>query len=255
VPTRDASSPATYTMATAGGGGDDPTGTSASFTPPVGAVITVGILADTAAGTVPTPSISNTGFVVNSGAGWGSPIEARGDNEGTGGYVAVYRGVVTSSAAGTITTTATNTGVPRISSVYGSCYVDVWTDGDADQSTAVNNEGSFTTNTFTSTALTTSRAGSQVVIYYGDWNATGTPTTPQQGTGFTGSFYSGIRTYQTSVAGAAGSNIAGAFDGPGTGAVDVNWVALEILAASGGAATGRSRLIGGKLVGGILVHA
>jgi len=229
---RDASSPATFNVSTAGAGGDDPTGTSASFTPPLGAVITVAFAVDTNSGTTPTSTCSNSGFVVNSGGGW-TQKELRGDAEGSGGYVVVFTGVVTASAAGTVTVQANNTGVPRISQVYGSAYVDVWTGADTNQTGAADNEGSFTTNTFTSTALTTTRAGSQVVVIYGDWNASGTPTTGQQGTGFTGSFYSGIRTYQTNPVASAG-NVAGAFDGPGTGAVDVNWVAVEVLAPSGG---------------------
>lgn len=227
---RDASSPADFYIVTPGGT-DDPTGTSASFTPPVDSIITVSIACDTAAGTTPTATVSNTGFSIS--PAWSSALqESRGDSEGTAGVVYIFRSLVTASAAGTLTVSVANIGTST-SGNAGRVYVDVWTGADADQSTAVNNEGSFVTNTFTSTVLTTGRDGSQVVVIYGDWNALGTPTTGQSGTGFDISGrYSGIRTYQTTPT-TAGA-VAGAFDGAGSSNSDTNWVSLEVLAAEGG---------------------
>lgn len=239
---RDASSPAAVELAHGGGGGDDPTGTTASFTPPLDSWITIAIGCDTNTGVTPTLTVSNTGFTVNSGAAW-TQSTFRGDAEGTGGVVAIYRGLVTTSAAGTISVTVNNMGTPRVARSSGQFYIDVWTGAHATQTTAAVGEGSFTTNTFTSTVLATTAANSQVIAMYGDWNATGAvaPTTTQQGTGFqvddgANNYYTGIRTYQTTP-GAAG-NVAGAFDANGTGATDVNWCAMELLDAGGGGGGG-----------------
>jgi hypothetical protein len=236
---RDVSSPAVVLLAHPGGGNDDPAGTSASFTPPLNSWVTIAISCDTNTGVTPTLSVSNTGFVVNSGGGW-EQKPFRGDAEGTGGVVAIYRGLVTTSAAGTVSVTVNNMGTSRISQNSGQFYVDVWTGAHATQTTAAVGEGSFTTNTFTSTMLATTAANSQVIAMFGDWNATGAaaPTTSQTGTGFQvhnagANYYTGIRTYQTSVVGAAG-NVAASFDASGTGATDVNWVALELLDAGVG---------------------
>jgi hypothetical protein len=229
-------------LGTAGGGGDDPTGTSASFTPPLNSWVTIAIACDTATGNSPTLTVSNTGFTVNSGAAWTQSVY-RADAEGTGGVVAIYRGLVTTSAAGTISVTVNNMGTSRISQNSGQFYVDVWTGAHATQTTAAVGEGSFTTNTFTSTLLTTTATNSQVVSVYGDWNATGAaaPTTTQTGTGFqvhngANNYYTGIRVYQTSVV-ASASAVAGAFDASGTGGTDSNWAALELLDAGGGGGT------------------
>jgi hypothetical protein len=235
---RDVSSPAVVSLAHPGGGGDDPAGTSASFTPPLNSWVTIAIGCDTNTGVSPTLTVSNTGFTVNSGAAWTQSVY-RADAEGTGGVVAVYRGLVTTSAAGTVSVTVNNMGTARISQNSGQFYVDVWTGAHATQTTAAVGEGSFTTNTFASTMLATTAANSQVIAMFGDWNATGAaaPTTTQQGTGFQvhnagANYYTGIRTYQTTP-GAAG-NVAAAFDASGTGATDTNWGALELLDAGGG---------------------
>lgn len=235
---RDASSPADFALVETNAGEDDPEGTSASFTPPTDSIITVAIACDTAAGTTPTATLSNTNFSIN--PAWASALViSRGDTEGTAGIVYIYRTRVTASAAGTISVRVDNMGSAG-ALTRGRAYVDVWTGADTDQTGFASGENSFTTNTFTSTVLTTTRDGSQVIAIYGDWNATGSaaPTTSQSGTGFfVSGVYSGIRTYQTSNVASASTAVAGSFDANGTGSTDVNWAAIELLAtvAAGGA--------------------
>jgi hypothetical protein len=230
---RDASSPADFALATSAN--DDPTGTSASFTPPLDAIITVAIADDSVSGITPTATVSNTGFSIS--PAWGSAlVNSRGDTEGTAGIVLIYRTLVTASAAGTITVVVNNMGASG-TSTRGRAYIDVWTGADTDQTGAAINEGSFTSNAFNGTVITTTRDGSQVLVVYGDWNATGAaaPTTGQQGTGFwISGTYSGIRTYQTSPVASSSTAVLGSFDANGAGDSDVNWCACEILAGAGG---------------------
>ena len=229
---RDASSPVSFALTPPGN--DDPTGTSASFTPPLDSVITVCIGCDTAAGTTPTVTISNTGFTVDT---WTTHVE-RGDAEGTAGYDAIASALVTASAAGTVTVTVNNIGVGG-SAQRGQAFVDVWTGADTTAAggklgDATPNEGSSTTNNITPTAADAITADSRIIGMATDWNALGAGSSTDEETTFhISGTISGMRVYKASDS-SSGTSPTLNFDAAGTGAADWNWVAIALKAAAGG---------------------
>lgn len=230
---RDSSSPAEFDLTYLVSSDDAGPATSAAFTPPVDSWITISIGCDAATGITPTATLSNTGFTCSPAIN-SSLVISRGDSEGEPGIVYIYRTKITASASGTVTVTVNNIGLGGASdgTARGRVMIDVWTGAKDDQTGAATGENSFTTNTFTGTLLTTTADNSQVIAMYEDWNASGVPTTSQQGTGFDNDGIDGIRTYQTTPTTAG--DVAGSFDGFGTGATASNWAAIELLAAPEG---------------------
>ena len=225
----DASSPAIWALTT-GAANDDPTGASASFTPPNDSLLVVCIACDTAGGTTPTTTVSGGGWTYTSRG-------LRGDAEGTGGYVEIYTAPVTTGASMTITATVNNMGLSGTSQQRGRaiCYV-VTGQGASPIGAAAENSASNTN--WTPAGPTTTAANSMVFAAAEDWNASGSPTSSDLtetafsfnvSGGTTSPVLSGLFGYKT-VASAGATTLN--FDAAGTG--DWNMVALEIKEAGGG---------------------
>lgn len=231
----DASSPARFDLVH-GTPSDDPTGTSASFTPPTGSLLVVSVSSDTAAGNSPTISYS--------GGGWAYTERVyRGDAEGTAGVVSLATAPVTTGASMTVTVTVNNMGVSRNTAISGSVKVWVVTGQDASPIGATA-ENSATTNNWTPAGPTTTAANSIVFGSGGDWNALGSPTSSDlTEDAFTNAYYSGLHGYK-SVASAGATTIN--YDAAGASVADWNMVALEIkeAAAGGGAVSHLFQLMG-----------
>lgn len=231
----DATSPARFNLAH-GTPNDDPTGTSASFTPPDGSLIVVSVGCDTAAGNSPTISYSGGSLT------WTERVY-RGDAEGTAGVVSIATAPVVTGASMTVTITVNNMGVSRTSDVAGSVKAWVVTGQNASPIGA-SAENSSITNNWTPAGPTTTAANSLVFGSGGDWNALGSPTSSDlTEDAFTNSYYSGLHGYK-SVASAGATTIN--YDAAGAGAADWNMVSLEIKEASagGGSVLHQSMMLG-----------
>jgi hypothetical protein len=211
--------------------------TTDSFTPPVDSVIVVAVAYDTAAGFNPTPTISNTGFTAST---WGSPAVERGDAEGTAGYVAIWTAKVTASASGTITCTKSGDSFGGVdpNSTRGRMWVTVWTGCDTtDWLGAVGENTVSTGNATTPTVLTTTAAGSRVVGAFGDWAAIGAGVAPDSSDVAVDPFclsglYAGAFIYKAVNTSSSGTGVTLNYDAYGTDtALDMNWCAIELLAA------------------------
>lgn len=228
---RDSSSPAQVTIVSSNG--STQTATTASFTPPLNSVITVSVACDTVAGNTPTFTVSNTGFTVS--GGWTTHVE-RGDSEGSAGFVAIASGVVTTSAAGTITGTVAGTGVLTPNN-RGAIWTDVWTGADTSGTRIEGtNEGSSTSNNITPNVESTGTLSTacRCLGVAGDWNGLGSPTSTDTSNSFhQASIYSAIRAYKASDS-SSGTTPTINFDGSGTGAADWNWTTLALKVAAGG---------------------
>lgn len=219
----DGTSPVRFNL-THGAPDDDPTGTSASFTPPNNCLLVVAVGCDTAAGSSPTITYSGGGWT------WTERVY-RGDAEGTAGVVSLATAPVTTGASMTVTITVNNMGVSHTSDISGSAKVWVVTGQNASPIGA-SAENSATTNNWTPAGPTTTAANSIVFGAGGDWNALGSPTSSDlTEDAFTNSYYSGLHGYKT-VASAGATTIN--YDAAGASAADWNMVALEIKEATAG---------------------
>jgi hypothetical protein len=166
----DGTTPARFTGAliTNGGAG----AASASFTPPLDALLVVCIQVDT------DNAASNQVMAVAASAGVSGGFTARverNDDETTaGGYSAIFTGRVTTSTAMTVTVSRSsgNSGSGR--RVSAVCYVMTGVDvaGTPVDSVAASNEGGSNTNNLTTTSVTPGATG-MLVVSDCEWNALG----------------------------------------------------------------------------------
>lgn len=230
----DASSPARVNLVSGGGGNDDPTGTTASFSPPSGAILLCSMFTDTNAGTTPTSNVTSS-----SSESW-TKINERGASEGTGGYVTFWITAAIGTSARTVTGSITNMGVSRISADDGS--MKVWVLTDALFTWGAIGENSSTTNNYTASAILTGVLSTSLVFGCGeDWNALGSPTSSDLTiNAMTNGFISGLHGYK---AAGGGGSISMNFDASGSSAADWNVCAVEIQQASGGGGTPACRKV------------
>lgn len=226
----DASTPARVNLSHPGGGSDDPSGTTASFSPPAGARMLASIACDTNTGVTPTFTVTDS-----AGESW-SFINSRvaSDSGATSGCVAHYIAPATLGTSRTVTVTVNNMGVTRSTTTSGSFKL--WVITDALFTWGAVGEASSTTNAYTATNILTGVLSTSLVFGTGgDWNALGSPTSSDlTEDAFTNSFYSGLHGYK---AAGAGGNISMNFDASGASAADWNVCAVEIQQASGGGGT------------------
>ena len=222
------SSPADFALSASNG--NTATGTSASFTPPLGALVVVKLACDTTTSTASVATITPSGFTISQSqggsAGFVQHVNRPSSTSGaTGGHVVIASGVVTASASGTIAISLGSLGSTQ-NGARGRCFVEVWTGADTSSSRVdAVNEGSSTANAPTVTVTSTGRRTLGHAMA-GDWNALGTPTTTDEGTGFTiASVYSGISVRKAANQ-TAPDVISFNVDAPGTSAADWNWVAV-----------------------------
>lgn len=216
----------TWSLSDAGTG--DFAGTSGAFVPANNSVLVVEFLVDTGAGTTPTNiTISGGGLT------W-TPQVARGDSEGTAGFVAIYTAPVTTGESMTVSVTVLDVGVTGGTRGRAKCYIV----DDPHATTPIGNvgENSSTTNNWTPTGfITTTAANSYVFVAASEWNALGAATSSdldEEGQHLSG-IISGLFGFKTvASAGATSVNL----DAAGSSAADWNAVGLEILVAAGAAA-------------------
>lgn len=216
---------------------DDPTGTTASFTPPANAVLTIRIACDTGTGVSPTITVSGASLTYNQRV-------YRSSSEGTSGVVAIYTALVGASP-GAMTVTVTVNNIGPAGSDRGWFWVDVWTGVSNTDEFGDDGEGSSTTSNITPTAIVTTVSGSRTIGVAGDWNAAGVPTTSDVGTGQDTAIYAAIPAYKAVNSSGIGTNVTLNFNGGGAGR-DWNWAAIELLpdAAPPAAAKCHGALIG-----------
>jgi hypothetical protein len=220
----DASSPVRFNMADPGIG-DDPSGTSASFTPPSGSLLVVSAVVDTGAGVTPSATCSGGGLTFTEDM-------SRGDSEGTAGICKQWTAPVPTGASMTVTVAFSNVGVIHgAATVCGSGKVWVETGQDASPKGATA-ENSSTTNNWSPAGPTTTAANSHVFATGSEWNALGSPVSSDlTEDAFSNSFISGLHGYKlVASAGATTLN----FDASGSSAADWNMISQEIKEAAGG---------------------
>ena len=161
---RDSSSPAGVQIVGDGAGGG--TGTSAAFTPPAAAIITVCATINSNVGATPTPTISNTGGGLSSWTVVVSRINA------SGGAVWIWRATVLTSVSTTITVNEAALGSTQ-NFWHSEFYVDVWTGADPSQTGAQTTSGTSSTQS-NAIKFATYRNGSQIIGIAMEWNAVGT---------------------------------------------------------------------------------
>ncbi len=204
--------------------------TSASFTPPAGAMLVVCVNSDTLnIVDTQTSVVSDT-----QGESW-SQRAARQPNEGSsglGGFSAIHVAIATASVARTVSVSLTgvDTSTRRV-----SAKVYVLTSQHATQTGAANGEGSSTTNSITPALFTSTNADGLAIVCDTDWQANGTFTSSDltvDTAHYAGeiSVMSGYKTI-SSVA-----SISGNMDASGAGAAEHAWCAIEVIAAAGGSA-------------------
>lgn len=227
--------PSTPAIATANSGN---VVTTASFTPPAGAVLTAHAWHDTASG-----NTTNTSAITDSGgtaAGWTIEVTRnRADSGGQNGHVQVSTAVATGTPM-TVTTTGTNTA--------GSCSLYVTVDTGVDTTTRldVKTEGSNTASAIAATLPASVTDNTRARLVASDWNVganmtagAGQTALISQGIGAGPDMriYLGTRNALTTPIGTAESLSTAA---PTSGNV-VNWVAYALrpaLAPAGAAPAG-----------------
>jgi hypothetical protein len=225
---RDASSPARFTLTHSAAGGNQDSGTSASFTPPANAWVYLSACINSNSGATPT----FTGSVSNTGGGLSAWTLVDQHTNASGGAAAVWRAFVNSSVATTVTIDVLNVG-SGTNGADAAAWVDVWTGADSSQSGAATANNQSTTQNISPT-VTTTRAGSQVAGVAVDWAALGNPTSTDTIDPYTvATQTSGGRAYKASNSGAPGSvavNFNAAASSPAW-----SYVLYEILAPGGAA--------------------
>lgn len=221
---------ALWNLVTGAGGNDDPTGVSATITPDVDGVIAVGVSCDSATGSNPTIAVSDS---VDGTTGWvAGPY--RCDSEGSEGAVQLFTKKFTDATPRTITVNVTNMGVISANRDSGRAWAAKITGQDLTTWVgAVAENSTTTTNNWTPAGPTTTRANSIILVAVSEWEALGAMASSDlTETGFhIASVLSGLFGYK-SVASAGATTIN--LDAGSTGNPRTNFVAMEILEASGG---------------------
>lgn len=167
----DSSTPAIWNLSATTAASGTEAGTSASFTPPVGAWLYVSATINSNPAFTPVYNIpSNTGFTI------GAWSLVKSQTTAAGGAVGVWRGRVTVSAAGTVTVSVTNTGASAGISNDARAWCDVWTGALAVQTGGATPIGTTSATQNISPSITLLNAGSRAVGVFIDWSATGSPT-------------------------------------------------------------------------------
>ena len=198
--------------------------TTSSFTPPADAILVVCASADAAAAITLTCSCS-TGITMT------SRISAQGG--GNHGESTIFTGRVVTSAAMTVSVRRTgNSG-----STNGLSFkVYVWTGCDVTTDTAhvgATGSGTSVTNSITPNAYTSTVDNSRGVGCATDWTAAGVPSSTDTEDAFNdASAIDGLSLYKAADTATSGTVVTMNFDGPGTGACDWSWVALELKPAA-----------------------
>lgn len=205
---RDASSPARFTITRSGSTTEG--GTSASFTPPVGALLRCSVCINSSAAATPTFNVPSS-----TGGGVAAFTLVRSQTNAAGGAVAIFEALVTASVATTVSVSITNCG-SQANVADAAAWVDVWTGAAASQVGAAVTGATSTTQNISPT-LTTTQAGAQVHGVAVDWNALGSPTSSDTIDPYTIAGTSGCRVYKAANSGAPGSvavNFVAAAAGP-----------------------------------------
>lgn len=208
--------------------------TSDSFTPPVDSILLVVTHASGDVPSNPTVAITNSGSGVSSWTLVDRATVTTTSGSGGGGVLSMHWAKVNTSAAMTVTSTQTNGSTPT--------WQKVWVILGADLSNPIgaNTKGASLLNTLTSTAITTTRANSWLLMGATEWTApVNAPTSPDLDIGFSPFSDQGAANILGGASGAklvvtSGSSVTGTIDGAGTAARDWLYVATEILPATGG---------------------
>ncbi|MET0426662.1 MAG: hypothetical protein ABW046_22535 [Actinoplanes sp.] len=206
--------------------------TTASFTPPAGALLVAFAWHDTAGG-----NLTNTSVVTDSqGLTWTIWATRSKQSDGAGAansHVQVNTAVVASSTAMTVTTTGTNTNNPA------GLYCLVLTGADTTTPMDVTPVEGTTNSAAVSTSITTVTDGARCYLVSIDWNVAAAPSAGTGQTGIVidtiGSFpddriYLGVTNAVTSPAGSTTLSVATPTTGNTT-----NWIGIAIRPAAGGA--------------------
>ena len=222
---QDASGPA---FAKASNAGNDVT--TASFTPPAGALLIAFAWHDTAGG-----NTTNTSAVTDSqGLTWTRRATVSKQDDGVGAansHIAVSTAVVVSSTAMTVTTTGTNCNDPA------GIYVRVITGADTTTPMDATPVEGTTTGAAVSTSITTVTDGARAFLIVIDWNVAGAITAGTAQTAVVSDtigasddrIYLGVTDAVTSPAGSTTLSTAS----PTSGNTN-NWIGIAVRPAAGG---------------------
>lgn len=205
------------------------TGTTGSFTAPANSLLVLCAITDTAAGTTPTLTISNTGTSLT----WSEKVR-RGDAAGTGGCCAIVRALNASSQSITVTATWSNINVGAVGETRGKVKIYIVTGHDTTTPDGTTGQGSSTTNNLSVTAYNSTANNSRGFGCAEDWNALGTVTSSDTEVALecAGSV-SGVALYKATDTATSGTGVSMNFDAAGSSAADWNWVAYEVVPAAG----------------------
>lgn len=203
--------------------------TTASFTPPVGALLVAFAWHDTAGG-----NVTNTSLVTDTqGLTWTVQATVSKESDGAGfanGHIQVSTAVVGSSVPMTVTTTGTNTGDPA------GLYVRVVTGANTSSPMDATPVENTSTNSAISVNITTANDGARVFLQAIDWNVAAAMTAGANQTAIVSDFigatddriYLGVQNAVTSPAGSVTMSTAT----PVTGNTN-NYVAVALRPAGG----------------------
>lgn len=209
----DSSSPSIVTIT------NTTSGTTASFTPPAGALLVVAVGAESGNNGDP-PAISNSGTALT----W--TLWKYRDQYSSGGQVgmaAIWTAPVAASSAMTVTATWSFAN-------YGGLKVFVVTGADTASPVGAIGEGSSATNNITPTVYTSTVANSRAFGIAADWSGLGSPSSTDTGFPYhIASHASGIAVHKAANTTSAGSTVTLNFDAAGSSSPTWNWVAVEIV--------------------------
>lgn len=213
---------------------------TASFTPPIDALLVAACFSDNGTGTSndPAPTVTNSGTAFTWALG-----PARNPSEDTGGSAKIYTAKVTVSQAMTVTYATGGS-----ASTGHACKLKVYVVTGQDLTSPIGavGEGSSVVNSITPTVYTSTVDLSLAIGCAVDWAANGVPTSTDIEDGaHTAGNISAVACYKASTTTPSGSAVTLDFDAAGAAAADWNWVALEIKpAAAAGAVLHQHMMVG-----------
>jgi len=218
--------------------------TTASFTPPVGALLVAFAFHDTAGG-----NLTNTSDITDSqGLTWTKRVTHSKQDDGSGannGHVQISTAVVASSVSMTVTTTGTNCNNPA------ALYVRVITSADTTTPMDATPTEGHNTNAVISQAIVTATDGARAFLIACDWNLAANMTAGTNQTAVVSDgigapdmrVYVGVQNAVTSPAGSTTMSTAS----PSTGNTN-NYAVIALRpAAGGGTVTGAAAALLGAL--------